>query len=66
MQRGDTVLLTSPPKVGKSWLWANVAMSLATGTPFLGKQTSLSNVLMIDLELRRDVAIQRLTTSSKL
>lgn len=60
MQRGDTILLTSPPKVGKSFFWANVAVSLATGTPFLGKETSQSNVLMIDLELRRDVAMDRL------
>lgn len=60
MQRGDTILLTSPPKVGKSFFWANVGISLATGTPFLGKQTTQSNVLMIDLELRRDVAMDRL------
>lgn len=61
IQRGDTVLLTSPPKVGKSFFWANVGVSMATGTPFLGKETTRSNVLLIDLELRRDVAIQRLT-----
>ena len=61
IQKSDTVLLTSPAKVGKSFIWANMAMSIATGTPFLGKQTTQSNVLIIDLELRRDVAIDRLT-----
>ena len=61
IQRSDTVLLTSPAKVGKSFIWSNIAMNMATGTPFLGKQTKQSNVCLIDLELRRDVAIDRLT-----
>ena len=52
LQRGDTCLITSRPKLGKSFMLANIGVSLASGTPFLGRQTSLSNVLMIDLELR--------------
>ena len=60
LQRGDTCLITSRPKLGKSFMLANIGVSLASGTPFLGRQTSLSNVLMIDLELRRDVAMERL------
>ena len=60
LQRGDTCLVTSRPKLGKSFLLRNVGISLASGTPFIGKETSQSNVLMIDLELRRDVAMERL------
>jgi hypothetical protein len=60
LQRGDTCLVTSRPKLGKSFLLANVGVSLASGTPFIGKETTQSNVLMIDLELRRDVAMERL------
>jgi hypothetical protein len=60
LQRGDTALVSAPPKLGKSFFWGNVAISLGTGTPFLGRETSKSNVLIIDLELRKDVAIDRL------
>lgn len=59
-QRGDTILLSSPPKCHKSFFWGNIAVSLGTGTPFLGMETTQSNVLIIDLELRRDVAMDRL------
>ena len=60
LQRGDTCLLTSRPKLGKSFLLGNAGISLASGTPFIGKETTQSNVLMIDLELRKDVAMERL------
>lgn len=60
LQRGDTALVSAPPKLGKSFFWGNVAIALGTGTPFLGRETSKSNVLLIDLELRKDVAIDRL------
>ncbi len=60
LQRGDTALVSAPPKLGKSFFWGNVAIALGTGTPFLGRETSKSNVLIIDLELRKDVAIDRL------
>jgi len=59
-QRSDNILLTAPSKIGKSWFWANVATSIAAGLPFIGKDTAKGNVLILDLELRRDVAMDRL------
>ena len=59
-QRGDTILAFSKPKLGKSFFWGNAAVCLTAGLPFMGKQTTKSNVLVIDLELRRDVAMDRL------
>jgi len=63
-QRGDNILITAPPKLGKSWYWANAAVSIASGTPFLGKATTKSNVMLIDLELRKDTAMDRLISIS--
>ena len=59
-QRGDNVLITAPPKLGKSWFWANAAVAVSAGIPFLGRPTHKSNTLILDLELRRDVAMDRL------
>jgi hypothetical protein len=59
-QRSDTILVTSPAKNGKSLMWGNIGVCCATGTPFLGRETTQSNVLILDLELRRDVAMERL------
>lgn len=63
-QRGDNILITAPSKLGKSFFWANAAVSIAAGVPFLGKTTSKSNVLILDLELRSDVAMDRLISIS--
>ena len=59
-QKSDNVLLTAPSKIGKSWFWANAATSIAAGLPFVGRDTAQGNVLILDLELRRDVAMDRL------
>ena len=59
-QRGDNILVTAPSKLGKSFFWANAAISISAGVPFLGKSTTKSNVLILDLELRKEVAQDRL------
>ena len=59
-QRGDNILLTAPSKIGKSWFWANLSTSIAAGLPFIGRDTVKGNVLVLDLELRRDVGMDRL------
>ena len=33
-QRGDNILITAPSKLGKSYFWANAAVSIAAGVPF--------------------------------
>ena len=64
-QRSDNILITAPSKLGKSFFWGNAAVSIAAGLPFLGKQTTKSNVLILDLELRRDVSLDRLQSISE-
>jgi len=43
-------LLTSPPKIGKSWFVLDTVMSLSLGVPVLGKNTSAVNTLYLALE----------------
>ena len=57
---GDNVLLSGPPKMGKSWFYSTLALCLAEGRPFLGQETAKCNVMMVDLELHRDDAQDRL------
>lgn len=42
--------LTAPPKFGKSWLCMDMAICVATGTPFLGKKTTKCEVAYLALE----------------
>lgn len=57
---GDNVLLTAPSKMGKSWFYSTLATSLASGEKFLGLEVAKSRVLMLDLELHKDDAQDRL------
>ncbi len=43
-------LVVAPPKFGKSWFALDLAISIATGTPFFGKQTRQAGVLYYALE----------------
>lgn len=43
-------LLVAPSKAGKSWMALDMSISIATGTPFLGKKTSQGTVLYLALE----------------
>ena len=56
----DNVLLGAPPKMGKSWFFAHLALALAEGEMFLGRETRKGNVLLIDLELHRDDCLERI------
>lgn len=42
--------LTAPPKFGKSWMCLDIAVSVATGTDFLGFPTTKSEVIYLALE----------------
>lgn len=61
----DNVLLGAPPKMGKSWFYATMACSLASGTHFVDLETKKSKVLLIDLELHRDDCLDRLWSIAK-
>lgn len=56
----DNVLLGAPPKMGKTWFFSTLALSMSEGRKFLGMETRQSKVLIIDLELHRDDCLDRL------
>ena len=43
-------ILASPPKFGKSWMCLDMAISVATGTPFMGIPTKKDGVIYLALE----------------
>lgn len=43
-------ILASPPKFGKSWMCLDMAISVATGTEFMGIQTNKDGVIYLALE----------------
>lgn len=43
-------ILASPPKFGKSWMCLDMAISVATGTKFMGLETAKSGVIYLALE----------------
>lgn len=57
---GDFLVLASAPKVGKSWMMLDLALSIAEGGKFLGCQTHKAGVLYCDLEERRPLIKRRL------
>lgn len=59
-RQGDNVLLTAPSKMGKSWFLSTMAVCLASGKRFLDMEVRKSSVMILDLELHRDDAMDRL------
>lgn len=58
---GETANLIAPSKVGKSWLVTDLALSLATGRPWLGTfETEPGNVLILDNELHVETSTNRI------
>ena len=51
-------MVVAPPKFGKSWFALDLALSIATGTPFFGKRTTRAGVLYYALE-DNDRRVQR-------
>ena len=51
-------MVVAPPKFGKSWIALDLAISIATGTPFFGKKTVRAGVLYYALE-DNDRRVQR-------
>jgi hypothetical protein len=43
-------ILASPPKFGKSWMCLDLAISVSTGTEFMGQQTNKHGVIYLALE----------------
>jgi hypothetical protein len=60
LRQGETLNTISAPKVGKSWLVLDLAISVATGRPFLDFRTTRGPVLLLDNELHGPTLAHRL------
>jgi hypothetical protein len=61
LRQGETANLIAPSKVGKSWLVTDLALSLATGRPWLDTfATEAGNVLILDNELHHETTAHRI------
>lgn len=60
LREGETMNVIASPKTGKSWLVCQLAYALANGVPWLNRETARGPVLIIDNELHRESAAQRL------
>ena len=59
--RGDVHMLIGEPSIGKSWLTMGMAIAVAGGLPFLGRDVSQGRVLYVDEENPPDLIYDRLT-----
>src|SRR5260221_1788375 len=57
---GTKAVLASGSKVGKTWIMIDLAIAVATGTPFLKFKTQKQKVLFINFEIRREFIADRL------
>ncbi|MFO0819063.1 MAG: AAA family ATPase [Pirellulales bacterium] len=62
-RRQEIINLVAAPKMGKSWLAMNLALSVATGRQWLGTfNCNQGRVLLVDNELHHDTLAYRITT----
>ena len=57
---GESMNIIAPPKTGKSWLVTDLALSVATGTPWFGFPCEQGKVLIIDNELHSETSANRI------
>jgi len=60
LHSGTKAVLASGSKVGKTWILLDLAIAVATGTPFLKFKTEKKKVLFINFEIRREFIADRL------
>jgi hypothetical protein len=60
LRSGETLNLVSQPKIGKSWLVTGLAISCATGRPWLGFGMQAGRVLLVDNELHQETTAHRI------
>jgi hypothetical protein len=61
LREGETLNVIASPKVGKSWLVSDLALSVATGRPWLGIfPCEQGRVLLIDNELHKETSAHRI------
>ncbi len=59
-RQGELVNVIAAPKTGKSWLALDLALSVATGRPWLGHATRTGRVLLLDNELHPETLAHRI------
>ena len=60
LRRGHIMMLTGPPKAGKSWSMAQLAYAVATGGEWMGFQCHQGSVCYVDTELDPSSLFNRL------
>jgi hypothetical protein len=61
LREGETMNVIASPKIGKSWLVTDLALSVATGRPWLETYpTERGSVLICDNELHRETTAHRI------
>jgi len=60
LRREEVMNIVAAPKMGKSWLVMQLALSLVSGRPWLGRECTKSRVLLIDNELHKETISVRL------
>ena len=60
LRRGETMNIIAPPKTGKSWLVTDLALCVATGSPWFGFPCEKGKVLIIDNELHPETSANRI------
>lgn len=60
LREGEAMLMSGPPKAGKSFLICLLALSVASGVSWVGQTCKKKKVLYIDAELALEVAVNRL------
>jgi len=61
LRQGETMNLISAPKMGKSWLVTDLALSIATGRDWLGQfRCERGDVLILDNELHQETSANRI------
>ncbi|MFH0910453.1 MAG: AAA family ATPase, partial [Planctomycetota bacterium] len=59
LREGETMNVIAQSKLGKSWLVIDLALSIASGRPWLGMECAPGEVLIIDNELHGETSAHR-------
>jgi hypothetical protein len=65
LRQGETMNVIGASKAGKSWLIHGLAVSVANGLWWLGREVTAGRVLIIDNELHPETLIERLRVITK-
>jgi RecA-family ATPase len=65
LREGETANIIAASKAGKSFLALGLALSVATGQPWLGRNSKRSRVLLIDNELHKQTLSSRVSAVAK-